>query len=180
MAVNHVVCLDLPDEIQHLLRSAHRKGGDDHIAAPVECSLQNLRQFARIVRRAVVQPVAVGGFHDDIIGFFQISRVLDDGLIRIPYISGEHQHSVNPVFLKFYFDGGGAKQVTGIDKTDFDALRDPLFLIVGNAHKTPDRSLRILCGVHRLYGRAAGAFRLAVLPLCFKLLNVGGVHQHDL
>ena len=63
---------DLPDKIQHLLGAAHRKAGDDHIAATVQGALQNSAQLPYIVRPGAVAAVAVGGLHHHIICLVQI------------------------------------------------------------------------------------------------------------
>ena len=55
MPVNAALLLDLADEVEHLLRAAHREAGDDHVAAPVEGFLQYAGQRGKIVRHGAVE-----------------------------------------------------------------------------------------------------------------------------
>ena len=67
MAANQAFSLDLPQEVEDLLRASYGKGGDDHLAATVEGGLQGVGQIRDIVRPLAVQTVTVGGFHHHII-----------------------------------------------------------------------------------------------------------------
>ena len=73
--------LDNPQEVQQFLGAAHRKGGDDQVAPLVEGLLDNPGQFPHIVGGLSLAAVAVGGFHDHIIGLAYILGILDKGLI---------------------------------------------------------------------------------------------------
>ena len=50
MAGDQTLFFDLPDKVEQLLGTAHRKAGDDHIAAPVKGALQDPAQLPHIVR----------------------------------------------------------------------------------------------------------------------------------
>ena len=67
VAADQSLSLDLPQEVEDLLRASYGKGGDDHLAAPVEGGLQGVGQIRDIVRPLAVQAVTVGGFHHHII-----------------------------------------------------------------------------------------------------------------
>ncbi len=84
--------LNLPQEVEHFLCPAHRKGRNHHIAAPVKGGLQNLRKLSHIVHFfRGVQSVAVGGLHHHIIRFRRVFRVFDEGLFTVSDIAGKHQ-----------------------------------------------------------------------------------------
>ena len=89
MSIDHLVLLDVPDEIKHLLRAPHRKGRDHHVSAPVKGTLDHGCEGSRviIVRRALMASVAIGGFHHDIIRFLRIGRIADQRLVLVPNIS---------------------------------------------------------------------------------------------
>ena len=67
MIFYHALFLDLPDKVQHFLCSAHRKGRNNHISAPVKGSLDDLRQFHCVICRFFMASVPVGGLHHHII-----------------------------------------------------------------------------------------------------------------
>ena len=78
MAPDHPVCLDLTQEIEHLLCPSHRERGNHHIAPLVKGSLQDPRQLANVIRMfRTVQPVSVCGFHNHIICVIRKLRILD-------------------------------------------------------------------------------------------------------
>lgn len=79
--------LDVAQEIEHLLRAPDGEGGDDDVAAPVEGALDDLGEAFGIVGRGIVEPVAVGGFHDDVIRLRDIARVVDEGLVEVAHIA---------------------------------------------------------------------------------------------
>ena len=64
------------DVVEHLLRAAHREGGDDDIAACAQRTRQHLlKLLARVA--LVVQPVAVGALYNDDIRFIDIGGILE-------------------------------------------------------------------------------------------------------
>ena len=74
----------LADKIQHLLRPADGKRRDNDIAAAVERALDAGGKRGDVVRPLVgVVAVAVGGFNDEIIGFIDMLRVAEYGLIEV-------------------------------------------------------------------------------------------------
>ena len=128
--VHPALLLDLPDKIQHFLRAAHSKGGNDHRAAPVKGLLQDLRQRAHIIRALTVQPVAVGGFQHQIICLLHPLRVVEDGLMRIPHVTAEHHLFGNAALAHPYLNGGGAKQMPDIRKAHRNAFANGRQLVV--------------------------------------------------
>ena len=171
--------LDLTDKVEHLLRAAHRKAGNDHIAAPVKGALQDLRQLAHIVRLRAVAAVAVGRFHKGVVRLFDVSRILDDGLIQIADITGEYQLGRGLTLGDPKLYAGRAKQMAHIHKAGFNARCKLEALLIGLAHKQLHGCFSILHSIHRFHRFCAGALALAVFPLRFKFLNMGRVPQHD-
>ena len=170
---------DLADEVEHLLRAAHRKAGDDHIAAPVEGALQNFGQLVHIVRARAVAAVAVGRLHEHIVRFLNVGRVLDDGLVQVADIAGEDQLRGGVALGDPQLDAGRAQQVAHIHEPDLDARGKLHPSLIRNAREQLHGRFGVLHGVHGLHRFRAGALALAVFPLRFKFLNVGGVPQHD-
>ena len=96
MIGNETFLLDLPNGVEHLLRSAHGKGGDDHAATPVKGALNmtgkgchRIGRFVHSLSIALMEAIAVGGFDHYIICFVHRFGIVDNGLVGIAHITGE-------------------------------------------------------------------------------------------
>ena len=153
MSPDQLTLLDLADKIQNLLRSAHRKGGDDDISAAVQGFLNTGSQFRHIVYPlGTVQPVTVGGFDHQIIRFFHMLRVLQDRLVGIAHISAEAELPGYPFFLQPDLNRSGAQQMAHIRHADADRFVDLDRLAVGAGAELFQNSLRVFHGIDRLRG----------------------------
>ena len=123
VAVNQMFCLYFTDKIQHLLRSADGKRRDHKVAAAVERFLNDFCQLRHVIRFRAVAPVAVGGFHNHVIGALRVLRVVDQRLMDISDIAGEEQFFRHTVLCQPQLNGCGAEQMTGIEETDLNAVR---------------------------------------------------------
>ena len=132
-----------------------------------------------IVGRGIVEPVAVGGFHDDVIRLRDIARVVDEGLVEVAHIARKDELFGDVLLGDPQLDTRGPEQMARVDEPDGDPVAELFDLVVDVWLELGDRRLRVPHGVHRLDLLAAGAFALAVFPLGLKLLDVRGVAQHD-
>ena len=170
---------DLPDKVEQLLGTAHRKAGDDHIAAPVKGALQDPAQLPHIVRAGTVAAVAIRRLHKHIVCVPDRCRVLDDGLMLVADVPGKDQLGGGAALSDPDLDAGRTQQMAHIDEADHKARGQLDLSVILHAPEQLHGRLGILHGVHRLHRLGTGTLRLAVLPLSFKLLNVGRVPQHD-
>ena len=175
-----IVFLDLADEVQNFLRASHRKGRDDHIAAPGDGLVDDVRQILRIALGGLMVAVAVGGFHDHIIRLRQRLGIADNGLIDIADVAGEQNVPGDVALGHAHRHTAAAKKMPRIGKADADALCQLHALAVLKGTDIFLHQLRICHGVQRLYRRTTRTQSLAVLILRVALLNMGGVQQHDL
>ena len=179
MAGDQTLFFDLPDKIEQLLSTAHRKAGDDHIAAPVKGALQDPAQLPHIVRPGTVAAVAIRRLHKHIVRVPDRCRVLDDGLMLVADVPGKDQLGGGAALSDPDLDAGRTQQMAHIDEADHKARGQLDLSVILHAPEQLHGRLGILHGVHRLHRLGTGTLRLAVLPLSFKLLNVGRVPQHD-
>ena len=184
MAVDAALRLDLAEEIQQLLCAAHRKAGNDQIAAPVQRGLQDFRQLGHIVRPGAMAAVAVGGFHHQIVRLAGAGRVLDERLVPVADVPRKDQQFGAAALLgDAQRDGGAAQQMAHIGEPGLDAARLAVKqrqpLAVGLGLELFHHVHRVLHGVVRLHRVPPAALSLAVFPLGLLLLNVGGILQHD-
>ena len=63
-----------------------------------------------------MQPVSIGGFHDNIVCIVYLLRVLDNWLVFIPDVAGKHKSSCNAVFLDDELYVGRAEQMPRVCK----------------------------------------------------------------
>ena len=180
MAVDPALRLDLTDEIEQLLGTAHRKAGDDHVAAPVQSGLQNLGQLSQIIGSRGMIPVPVGGLHDHKVCFVQIVRVPQQRLVYIADVSREYNGLGLPVLGDAQGDAGTAQQVAHVGKDRLHPVKDLHRRAVLLGFEQPHGVLGVLHGIFRFHLIPAAALCLAVFPLRLLLLDVGGVLQHDL
>ena len=123
VAVNQMFCLNFTNKVQHLLRSADGKRRDHEVSAAVERFLNDFCQFRYVIRFRSVAAIAVGGFHNHVIGALRVLRVVDQRLMDISDIAGEEQFFRHTVLCQPQLNGCGAEQMTGIEETDLDAVR---------------------------------------------------------
>ena len=96
-AFHKVVMLDFTKKIQDLLRTADRKGRNNHIAAAVEGFFQDFRKLTDIIHAfRGMHAVAIGGFHDHVIRFLRGLRVTKQRLVGITDIAGEYDFLSSP------------------------------------------------------------------------------------
>ena len=123
VAVNQMFCLNFTNKVQHLLRSSNSKRRNHEVSAAVERFLNNFCQLRHIIRFRAMAAVAVGGFHNHVIGALRVLRVVDQRLMDISDIAGEEQFFRHTVLCQPQLNGCGAEQMTGIEKTDLNAVR---------------------------------------------------------
>ena len=123
VAVNQMFCLYFTNKVQHLLRSSNSKRRDHEVAAAVERFLNDFCQLRYIIRFRAMAAVAVGGFHNHVIGTLRVLRIVDQRLMDISDIAGEEQFFRHTVLCQPQLNGCGAEQMTGIEKTDLNAVR---------------------------------------------------------
>ena len=179
VAGHQVFLLDLADEIEQLLGAAHRKAGDDHVAAPVKGALQDLHQLPDVIGAGRVAAVAVGGLHDDVVRLGQVGGVFQDGLVQVADVPRKDQLGGLVPFGDPELDAGRAQQVAHVGKAGLHPGGKLHFPAIIHPDEQADGGLGVLDGVIRLHRGQAGAGVLAVFPLRLRLLDVGGVPQHD-
>ena len=183
MAGHQPSLLDLPYEIQQLLGAPHREGRDHHIAAAVERRLdiaRQLRDKVLVVRSLLVIAVPVRGLHHNIVCLGNGLRVLQDRLVRVAQIAGEHDLLRGLSLGQPQRNARRAEQMAGIRKAHVHALQYGEAFVILAGDKPRDGRLGILHGIHGLHLASAGALPLAVLPLRLHLLDVRRVPQHDI
>ena len=87
VGLHKALVLDLPDEVQKLLGTAHGEGRDHHVAAPGHGIVDDLRQILGVAPHLRVVAVAVGGLHHHIVRPGKVAGIPDDGLIHIAQIA---------------------------------------------------------------------------------------------
>ena len=172
--------LDLTDEVEQFLGAAHRKAGDDHIAAPVQRSLQNVGELGQIVGAGRMVPVPVGGFHHHKVRRSQQGGVPQNGLVFVADVPGKHDGLGGAALGDAQRDAGAAQKMPHVREGGLHPVKDAHGFAVGLGLEQVHGLLGIPGGVLRLHHRPPAALGLAVFPLGILLLDVGGILQHDL
>ena len=117
VTLHQFIFLDFTDKIQDLLGSSHCKRGNHHISAAVKGLLQNPGKFPYIIRPVCrMKTITIGGFHDHIICFLRLCRILDQRLVFIPDITGKYDLAHLSLFRSPHLYTGRAKQMSHIRK----------------------------------------------------------------
>ena len=91
MAGNEIALLDFPDGIQHLLGTAHGKGGNHQIAPLVQGLLNIARQLlSHIPAFLLMQPIAVGGLDYQVVRLLHRLGVPEQGLVDVAHVAAEY------------------------------------------------------------------------------------------
>ena len=180
MPGDEAALLDLTDEVEQLLRAAHREGGDDHVAAAVKRLLDARRKLLHIIHALFgVEPVAVSRFDDKVLGILNILRIAQDRLIQVSDVAREGDLARLSPLVQPDLDRCGSEQMPHVGHADRHAVVDLDLLTVGAGAQKPDNAQSILHVVERLDRLTAAALRLAALPLRFRHLDICTVTKHD-
>ena len=128
-----------------------------------------------------MQAVAVGGFHHDIIRRIRKGRILEQGLVLISDISGEHDLFFRTALREPDLHAGGTKQVSDVGEAEADTVAECIDISIRIGSDQPDQIQCVLHGIDCfIWLLAAAAFFLFVPPLSLHCLDMGGVSQHDI
>ena len=173
------VVLYLAQEVEHLLRSADRKRRNNNASAAVKGGLEHLGQRGDVVGGAVVDAVAVGGLHNDVVGGVDVLRIADERLVNIADIARKDDSTRLAVLSHGEDDACRAEEVSRVAETNRDALGYLGVGLILVRHEQLYRSDSVVHGVERLVVVLAAALSLSAAPFGFKFLYVRTVAQHD-
>ena len=122
--LHQMLFFDFADKVEQLLGASHGKGRNDDIAAPGHGFVNNSGKIFGISPAFGMIPVAIGGFHDDVIRSGNLDGVTDDGLIDIADISGEDDAFLDAVLGQIHGDKGGAQKVSRVHIFQIHALAE--------------------------------------------------------
>ena len=114
----------LPEQIQQLLCTSHRKGRNQDVAFGFSGLCQHRLQFGLGRCAGTVQTVTVGAFHDDHIGVRHHGRIAQNRRTGVAQIAAENQFAVLPFIFQPYFNNGRAENMAGILQTHTDTRRN--------------------------------------------------------
>jgi len=171
----------LVDVIEQILRPLQCETGHDDVAAGGFRGVDNLGDVRLDVSVLAMDAIAIGGFHENVIGLVHLRRIAHDGLIRAAHVAAEQHAAGFAVLLDAHVDDRRAQNVAGLAERRGDAVGDLYGRLVPHPlEQGPGR-----LGVGGCIERDDGIRTFASLPLVsFALifgvffLEPGGV-QHD-
>ena len=180
MSSNKAFLLDLPDKIQHFLRSAYCKRRNHQITASVKGFLDHLCQKLYIFRTFSMTSVSICGFHHHIICFLKICWILDQWLVFIANISGKYYFFFFSIFFHPDLNTGRTKQMSCICKTNlYPGSRLENFSIL-SSHKILQHCQCIFHGIYRHKICFSLAASLTIAPFCLKHLDMCTITKHNI
>ena len=177
---DQIVFFDFADKIQQFLCTPHCKRRDDQISAPAQCMFDHICQFGHMIGRCIVQTIAVGGFHYNVISSVRILGIFNQGAVGIAHISGKYDLFLNIVFFNPDLDRSGAEQMSYITEADLDAGAKVDLLLITAWMKQIDCAQRVFHCIERYIFLCAGTFCFPVAPFCLEFLDMRTVSKHDI
>lgn len=136
-----------------------------------------VRELGERVGPRAVQPVAVGGFHQQHVGFADRGRVANERAQPLADIAREHELARRGPLPRAQLDDGRAEDVTRIAETGPHAGARGDVRVVGGGDELPERALGVPHGVERRVLLAGPGFCLP-RPLGFLLVDARAVGEH--
>ncbi len=176
---DQLLLFDQAQEVQHLLSASHRKGRDQHIAAPGKSAADDLCQLLYIIlcvdlsHSRAVESVSIGRLDQHIVSLLGGNRVSQQRLIHIADIPGKDDLPGLSLLCQPQLYTGRAQQMSHIRKPKLYTLAKLHLAVIRKSLKTPQQPFGILHGKKRFYGLAAlCAIAVFVFPGCVRLLDV--------
>jgi len=102
--VRYFICFEqFAEVVEDILCSFEREARDDDIAAGSFRGVYYIGDLFFYVAFILVDPVAVGGLDEDIVGLVEDGRVVDDGPVGSADVAGEEDGSLFAVSGDFQF-----------------------------------------------------------------------------
>ena len=177
----HVVLLDMAQIIEHDLGPAHRKRGDHDISASGKSIPENIGKL--LDRRSPVslmQTVAVGGFHHNIVCRIRKSGILEQRLILIADVPGEDDLFFRASLGQPEFNAGGSQQMPDVGETEADSLAEGIDLPVFIWRDQADEVHSVFHRIDGLVGfLISDALLLLIPPLRLHRLDMCRIAEHN-
>ena len=93
--------------IDKLLSSSNSKGGYDHISTPSYGLNNDIHKPFNTVGVSFMDSVTIGGFHDDIVGFFNYCGISQNGTVFRSQVSRIDQLGYSIILCNKDFDNSG-------------------------------------------------------------------------
>ena len=160
--------------VQQNLCTPHCEGRDNNIATTFCSFINDTRQLALFVIN-FMSSVAVGRFCNHKIRAGQISRVFDNGLVRLSNVTSEDELGLLTIFFHTHFYDSRAQNMTCHLELNGDSRNyaKPFVKIMNFKHG--QGFVSIVQGKERLYQFFTGTHTLAISKFCVALLNVSTV-----
>ena len=164
--------------VQQNLGTTNCEGRDNNIATAFCSFINNTRQLALFVIN-LVSPVAVGRFCNHKIRAGQISRVFDNGLVRLSNITSEDELGLLTIFFHTHFYDSRAQNMTCHLKFNGNTRDNSKCFVEVVNFKHGQGFVGIVQSKERLYQFFTGTHTLAVSKFCVAFLNVSTVRQKN-
>src|SRR5690606_38756469 len=142
-------------DVDDFLRAADAEGRDDDLSLPLHGLLDQLEQLPAQVLRRLVQPVAVGGLHDQVVRVAGDLALAQDRMIAAADVATVYDARLLAVLLHVNLRDGGAKDVSRLKESQFHPIDDGRVAIVAGGHHHGEHVLGVLDGIERIDTRLA-------------------------
>ena len=166
------------DIVKQFLGALHGEGGNDEISPAGRGGFDRLGQLLATTPGVFVEPIAVGGLDEQVVGLVHRGRVADDRRPALAEIARENQLGPARAFSDPDLDDSRAQDMPGVEESDAQAGEDLEFLGIFDRFEEGQGLLRVLHGIEGLFQGAPGPFGLAVAPFHLHHLDMSRIRQH--
>lgn len=168
------------EEIQQLLRPFDGERGNEEFASFLERLRSVSEQELFLASGILMEPVAVGGFDEHIIGIGYECRILGDRRASLPDIAGEDDLGLSVSLCDEEFYGSRTEDMSRILEPDSDVVGEFQHLRIFQGLEGWQACCYVIHGIQRLSRREMLSRSSPILVLDIPLLDLGAVFQEDL
>ena len=172
--------LEAVEGIDDFLRAANGEGGDDEFAFLLGAGVEHgHEEFLLGILEGVVDAVAIGGFHDEVVDLREGFGVFEYVFAVSAYVAGVAQLNDAAAVAYFEVDTAAAQDVAGIVELDSHFALDVEGFVVGDTDETVHTLLCLLLGVDGFDGVFMLLLEFFVEGVDIGLLYAASIGQHD-
>lgn len=167
----------LAEDVEKGLGAPDGEGGDEEHPAPFEGLSDDMGHLANRIRR-LVQTIAVGGFHDEVIDVVDLRGRAKKGVARAADVSAEDDLARAAEVGRFQVEGGRSEDVAHGAELAPDAWCCFEMASIGHRLEEWEDRPRVAF-IEEGLGRTVLGATLAVAPFGFLFLKASGVRQKN-
>ena len=164
--------------VDDLLGPPHGECRNDQLALLLGSSLDGIQQHLTHLTPLGMHPVAIGAFHDHVVGLGNDVRITQNGCTGMSDIAAEDESPHPVAFIHVDTYAGRTQHVAGVPKGRLHVGQRREQGAILDRYELTNRGHGILAGIQRFEWLTVFTFSAAVDVGHVGYLDVGGIQQH--